>query len=83
MSCVAADSAFEFEGLFFCCFGEFSLEGVFLSAVAFFLSFVVSFSFGECSAFSCLVQGYRVKLVSFAFGAVRADFFGNVHVGHY
>jgi hypothetical protein len=66
--------------LFFGCFGEFSLERIFLSAVAFFFAFVVAFAFGECSALSSLVQAYGVSLVSFAFWAVRADFFGDVHV---
>jgi hypothetical protein len=46
VSHVAADFALNPHGLFFGCFGEFSLERIFLSAVAFFFSFMVAFAFG-------------------------------------
>jgi hypothetical protein len=52
---VAADFAFDAQSLFFGCFGEFSLEGIFLSAIAFFFSFMMAFAFGQGSALSCLV----------------------------
>ena len=80
MAHVAADFAFYTQGLFFGGFGELALQRIFLSAVAFFFALVVAFAFGECSAFSCLVQAYGVNLMCFAFWAVRADFFGNIHV---
>ena len=83
MAHVAADFAFYAQGLFFGGFGELALQRIFLSAVAFFFALVVAFAFGECSAFSCLVEANGVSLVGLAFWAVRADFFGNVHLNRF
>ena len=65
--------------MFFGGFRELSLQRIFLSTVTFLFSCVVAFAFGEGSAFSRLVEGYTVKLVSFTFWTVSFDFFGNVH----
>ncbi len=50
-----------------------------MSAVTLLFSCVVAFAFGECAAFSRLVEGYTVNLMNFTFGTVSLDFFGNVH----
>jgi hypothetical protein len=76
---VAALFAFKPQGLLLGGFGEFALKRVFLSAITFFLSFVVTFTFGQGSSFSRLVKTHGVNLVLFALWTVRADLLGNVH----
>jgi transcriptional antiterminator len=83
VSHVTADFAFNPQSLFFGCFGEFSLERIFLSAVASFFSFMVAFAFRQGSTLSSLVQGDRVNLVNLASRTERPNFFRNIHVNHY
>lgn len=79
MSHVAADFALYSKGLFLRGFGELSLKRIFLSAVTSFFSSVSSFTFRQSAAFSCLVQGDSVNLMSLAMRTVCPDFFGNIH----
>ena len=80
---VIANFAFEAQSLFFGCFGEFSLKGIFLSAVSLFFSCVGSLSMSQSSSLSSLVKRYTVNLMNFTFWTVSLDFFRNVHVLHY
>jgi len=80
---VVAGFAFQAQSLLFGGFCEGVLQGVFLSAVTFFLACVGSFACGECAAFACLVKAYSMNSVMFTFRTVRIDFFRNVHVFHY
>jgi len=77
-----ADLALQPQCLLFRGFGEFFLERVFLSTVAFFFAFVVAFTHCHGSAFACFVQGDGVSLMNFTFRTVCCDFFGNVHLIH-
>jgi hypothetical protein len=78
-----ADFAFEAEGLFLGGFGEFLLQRILLSAVAFLFAFVVPFALRHSSAFPSLVQRHGVSLMNFTLWTVRGDFFGNVQLFHY
>jgi hypothetical protein len=80
---VTAHFAFEPQGLFLGGFGEFMLKRVFLSTVAFLLTFMVAFSFGQGSSLSRLVKAYSMSLMSFAFWTVSPNLFRNIHVEHY
>jgi hypothetical protein len=53
-----------------------------LSAVTFLFALVVTFTFGECSAFAWLVEAHAVKLMNLTFWTVSLDFFRNVHINH-
>jgi hypothetical protein len=76
---VATFFAFEAQSLFFSGFGEFALKRVLLSAVPLFFPLVMAFTLSKRPSFSCLVQTYSVRLMSFALWTVRADLFGNIH----
>jgi hypothetical protein len=80
---VTANLAFKAQSLLLGGFGEFLLEGIFLSSVTFFFACVVAFAFCHGAAFAWFVKGHCVCLVSFTFWAVRGDFFWNVHVFHF
>ncbi len=80
---VVAGLAFQAQSLLLCGFGKLVLQGVFLSAVTLFFSFVVSFTSGECTAFSGFIEAYSMNCVSFTFRTVCVYFFRNVHVLHY
>ncbi len=76
---VVAGFAFQTQSLLFGGFCEGVLQGVFLSAVTFFLACVGSFACCKCAAFAGFVEAYSMNCVTFTFRTVSVYFFRNVH----
>ena len=80
MSHVTTNFALYPESLLLGSLGKLSLKRIFLSTVAHFLPFVVTFTLSQSSAFSGLVQANRMILMNLTLRTVRPDFLRNVHV---
>ena len=76
---VVAGLTLEAQGLLLGGFGELFLKRIFLSAVPFFFSIVMAFTFCHGAAFAGFVEGDSVSLMNFTFWTVSLYFFRNVH----
>ena len=83
MSHVAADFAFQLQGLLLGRFRELPLKRVFLSTIPpLFSQAVMTFALGQRSPLSSLIQGHRMSLMLLASWTIRLDFLGNIHAIH-
>jgi hypothetical protein len=83
MSHEIAYFAFQTKSLLFGGFGEFLLQRILLSTVAFLFTCVMTLTFCHSSAFPRFVKGYCMNPMLLTFRAVRSYFFRNVHCFHY